>query len=406
MPPKRKGIEGDDRTPPTDKTAKVVIEFSKLLQEQAKVHSEQIQGRGHGRGQGTTESSDDGAYDRFRRMNPLDFIGGLDPLVDLEWIKSLEAIFDYLKFTDQDKDAMSVGEYILKFEEGCVFIPFIAEKDKDKGEHFLRGLKLEIRRDVHISKMITYQDIVERALLAEHGEQEIEKERQLRRQAFQAIWQGKSTIVRGGHKLKGKMEQRNKPSLPYLDTERPVCPKFGKPNKVLDVQNESNMWFKIYPDVFADDVPGIPPDREELLDKGFVQPSSSPWGAPVLFLKKKDGSLRLCIVYRELNKVTVKNKYHLPRIDDLFDKLQRATVFLKIDLRSGYHQLKTRELHREHLRIVLQLLRDKQLYAKLKKCEFWLEHVAFLGHIISNEGISVDPSKIEAIKQWSIPKTV
>jgi len=79
---------------------------------------------------------------------------------------------------------------------------------------------------------------------------------------------------------------------------------------------------------------------EDLLDKGYIRPSVSPWGAPVLFVKKKDGSLRMCIDYRDLNNVTVKNKYPLPRIDDLFDQLQGAGVFSKIDLRSGYHQLR------------------------------------------------------------------
>ncbi|XP_075492431.1 uncharacterized protein LOC142530482 [Primulina tabacum] len=221
-------------------------------------------------------------------MNPPEFIGGANPIVALEWVKSLEAIFEYLKFTDRDRvsctvlvkaaciwweatkvtdnvrelkweefkelfyakyfsrefkvkkvkeflelkqDAMSVAEYTLKFEEGCVFVPFIAENDKDKGEHFLRGLKPEIKRDVHMAKAITYQDIVERALLAEHDEQEIEKEQEMKRQAFQARWQGTSTNVRGGYKGKGKMEQHNKPSLPSLDTERPLCPKCGKPHK-------------------------------------------------------------------------------------------------------------------------------------------------------------------------------
>lgn len=129
-----------------------------------------------------------------------------------------------------------------------------------------------------------------------------------------------------------------------------------------------------FPDVFPEEIPGMPPDREieftidtfpdirpiskapyrmapaelkelktqlqELLDRGYIRPSVSPWGAPVLFVKKKDGTMRLCIDYRELNKVTVRNKYPLPRIDDLFDQLQGATVFSKIDLRSGYHQLK------------------------------------------------------------------
>ncbi|XP_019159655.1 PREDICTED: uncharacterized protein LOC109156252 [Ipomoea nil] len=180
---------------------------------------------------------------------------------------------------------------------------------------------------------------------------------------------------------------------------------------------------------------------QDLLDKGYIHPSTSPWGAPVLFVKKKDGSMRLCIDYRELNQVTVKNKYSLPQIDDLFDQLKGAGMFSKIDLRSGYHQLKvadkdipkmafrTRYGHYEftvmlfgltnapavfmdlmnrvfkphlddfvivfiddilvysryseeyerHLRIVLQTLREKQLYAKLSKCEFWKDNVAPYG---------------------------
>ena len=257
-----------------------------------------------------------------------------------------------------------------------------------------------------------------------------------------------------------------------------------------------------YPDVFPEDLPGLPPDREtefeievvpgvapisvspyrmaplelqelkvqlqELLDKGFIRPSVSPWGAPVLFVKKKDGTLRLCIDYRKLNQVTVKNKYPLPRIDDLFDQLQGAMVFSKIDLRSGYHQLKIaeqdipktafrtryghyeflvmpfgltnapaafmalmnrvfqpyldqfvivfiddilvysrdKEEHANHLRTVLQTLRGKQLYAKLSKCEFWLDQVVFLGHVISNGGIEVDPRKVEAVVQWAVPTNV
>jgi hypothetical protein len=189
---------------------------------------------------------------------------------------------------------------------------------------------------------------------------------------------------------------------------------------------------------------------QELLDKGYIRPSSSPWGCPTLFVKKKDGSLRLCVDYRPLNAVTIKNKYPLPRIDVLFDQLARAKVFSKIDLRSGYHQIKIRpcdipktafstryglyeylvmsfgltnapdyfmylmnsafmtelykfvvvfiddiliyskneEEHAEHLRVVLQRLRDHKLYAKFSKCEFWLDSVKFLGHTISKEGIS------------------
>jgi hypothetical protein len=173
----------------------------------------------------------------------------------------------------------------------------------------------------------------------------------------------------------------------------------------------------------------------------------------------------MCVDYRSLNEITIKNKYPLPRIDDPFDQLKGACVFSKIDLRSGYHQLKIRatdipktafitryglyeytvmsfgltnapsyfmylmnkvfmeyldkfvvvfigdilifskneEEHDEHLRLVLQKLRENQLYAKLSKYKFWLKEVSFLGHIISEGGISVDPSKVKSVLSWSIP---
>ncbi|XP_073121601.1 uncharacterized mitochondrial protein AtMg00860-like [Henckelia pumila] len=142
-------------------------------------------------------------------------------------------------------------------------------------------------------------------------------------------------------------------------------------------------------------------------------------------MKKKDGILILCIDYRELNEVTVKNKYPLPRIEGLFDQLQGASVFSKVDLRFGLHQLKLKpyldrfvivfiddiliyskdgEEHGQHLRTVLEVLRDRKLFAKFDKCEFLLERVALLGHINSKGGVEVDPSKVQAVKEWSIPK--
>ncbi|XP_052197391.1 uncharacterized protein LOC127804559 [Diospyros lotus] len=238
-----------------------------------------------------------------------------------------------------------------------------------------------------------------------------------------------------------------------------------------------------FPDVFPDELPGLPPLREvefsielmpgtqpvskapyrmalnelkelrvqleELIEKGFVLPSASPWGAPVLFVRKKDGSMRLCIDYRQLNQVTLKNKYPLPRVDDLLDQLRGASVFSKINLKSGYHQVRVREgdiqktafrtryghyefvvmpfgltnapavfmdlmnrvfreyldhfvivfiddiliyspsleEHENHLRLALQRLKEKQLYAKFSKCDFWQQQVGFLGHVVSNEGI-------------------
>ncbi|KAL0286611.1 UNVERIFIED_CONTAM: Retrovirus-related Pol polyprotein from transposon [Sesamum angustifolium] len=224
-----------------------------------------------------------------------------------------------------------------------------------------------------------------------------------------------------------------------------------------------------FPDVFPEELPGLPPHREvdseidtipraapisitphrmaplelkelkkqleELLDKGFIRPSILPWGAPVLFVKKKNGSMRLCIDYRQLNRITIKNKYPLPRIDDLLDQLKGATVFSKINLRSGYWQLRVEEgsipktafrIRYGHYEFVVLpfgltntpaafmslmnktlqpfldqfvivfiddiliyssiILREKQLYAKFSKCEFWMEEIAFLGHVVSKEG--------------------
>jgi hypothetical protein len=257
-----------------------------------------------------------------------------------------------------------------------------------------------------------------------------------------------------------------------------------------------------YPDVCPDELPGMPPDRDiefaielqpgtapiskrpyrmppaelaelkkqlqELLDKGFIRPSTSPWGCLALFVKKKDESLRMCVDYRPLNAVTIKNKYPLPHIDVLFDQLVGAKVFSKIDLRSGYHQIKIRasdipkttfstryglyeflvmsfgltnastyfmylmnsvfmpELdkfvvvfiddilvyskneyeHIEHLHIVLQRLRDHRLYAKLSKYDFWLREIKFLGHTISQDGVSVDPEKVQEVMNWKPPTTM
>ncbi|KAG7588974.1 Integrase catalytic core [Arabidopsis suecica] len=145
---------------------------------------------------------------------------------------------------------------------------------------------------------------------------------------------------------------------------------------------------------------------EELLGKGFIWPSSSPWGALVLFLKKKDGSFRLCIDYRGLNRVIVKNKYPLPRIDELLDQLRGATWLSKIDLASDDILVysKSSEEHEVHLRVVLEKLREQKLFAKLSKCSFWQREISFLGHIISAAGVSVDPEKIQAIREWPRPR--
>ncbi|GJS03063.1 putative reverse transcriptase domain-containing protein [Tanacetum coccineum] len=167
---------------------------------------------------------------------------------------------------------------------------------------------------------------------------------------------------------------------------------------------------------------------QELSNKGVIRPSSSPWGAPVLFVKKKDESFQMCIDYRERNNLTVKNHYPLPRIDDLFDQLQGSSVYSKIDLRSGYHQLRVREEdipkntfttrygHYEFqvmpfglingMAVFVDLMNREELYAKFLKCKFWIPKVQFLGHMINSQGIYMDPTKIDSIKDWASPKTL
>nr|GFB31883.1 hypothetical protein [Tanacetum cinerariifolium] len=157
---------------------------------------------------------------------------------------------------------------------------------------------------------------------------------------------------------------------------------------------------------------------QELLERGFIRPSVSPWGAQVLIVKKKDGSMRLCIDYRELNKITIRNP--LPRIDDLFDQLQGAMHFSKIDLWSGYHQLRVKEQdisktafrtrygHYEFLVMPFGLTNAPAIFMDLMNRIFhkFLDNVAFLGHIVSEEGIMMDPAKIEAITKWPRPTSV
>jgi hypothetical protein len=270
-------------------------------------------------------------------------------------------------------------------------------------------------------------------------------------------------------------------------------------NKVQGTSLNEIRVVQEYPDVFPEDLPGMLPDCDiefiiellprtpplskrpyrmpanelvelkkqiaKLQSKGFIHPSSSPWGAPVLFVEKKDRTQRMWVDYWSLNEVTFKNKYPPPRIEDLFDQMKGASIFSKVDLRSGYHQLKiwesdisktafhtryglyeytvmssrltnarayfmylmnkvfmeyldkfvvvfiddflifskTEEEYERHQRMVLEKLRSNQLYAKFSKCEFWLTEVTFLRHVISAGGVSVDPSKVKDVLNWVPP---
>nr|GEV86696.1 putative reverse transcriptase domain-containing protein [Tanacetum cinerariifolium] len=253
----------------------------------------------------------------------------------------------------------------------------------------------------------------------------------------------------------------DKPEFVYQDSQ------LGLLASIMDTSSDGPS-LKTHPvvqdffDVFPEELPGIPPEREVEFGIELVsgtQPISKAPGAPVLFVKKKDSSMRLCIDYHELNCVAIRNRYQLPQIDDLFDQLQGVKFFSKIDLRSGYHQLrikeqnihktafhtpyghyeflvmpfgltnasavfmdlmnrifheyldkfvivfiddilvysKMKEEHEDHLRIMLGTLRQKNLYTKSSKCELWLAQLAFLGHIVSADGIAMDPTMVKAI---------
>ncbi|KAJ9528742.1 hypothetical protein QJQ45_020628, partial [Haematococcus lacustris] len=281
-------------------------------------------------------------------------------------------------------------------------------------------------------------------------------------------------------------------------TPADTAPAEKHPHQVMDCTT----ILQDYASVFPDDLPaGLPPQRAvdhhidqpshrppvratynmstcelaelkkqitEMQEKGFIRPSTSPYGAGVLFVRKKDGSFRMCVDFRPLNRITVKNKYPLPRVDNLLDRLHGATVFSKIDLRQGYHQIRiapedipktafrtryghfeftvlpfglcnapatfqrlmndifrkelddcvivylddilifsrNQQEHAQHLRRVLDLLQEHKLYAKLSKCEFGLDKTEFLGHIISSAGIACDPAKVAAVETWHVPTTV
>jgi hypothetical protein len=278
--------------------------------------------------------------------------------------------------------------------------------------------------------------------------------------------------------------------------------KRNRPKDDQELQRMSDEMIEEYKDVFPAELPaGLPPRRsiehkielvlgsqptsrgvyrmstveldelkkqlQELTDLGFIRPSESPYGAPVLFVKKKDGVLRMCVDYRALNKVTIKNKYPLPHMSELFDQTQGAKYFSKIDLRSGYHQVriaegdvpktafrtryghfefmvlpfgltnapatfmhlmqsifrpfldefvivflddiliysKTLEEHKQHIQQVLELLRNNKLYAKKSKCEFFQRRIEFLGHTLSSDGKGMQEDKVKAIRQWPVPKS-
>ncbi|GJZ80907.1 putative reverse transcriptase domain-containing protein, partial [Tanacetum coccineum] len=401
----------------------------------------------------------------------------------------------------------NIVAYTQRFNELALMCPRMVEPESVKVDAYIRGLTDNIKGEVTSSKPANLNEAVRMAhkLMEQKSQARDERILEGKKRKWESFQSGNSsgnaramiTAPTDGNLTSGSL---------------PLCKRCFTSHVVSQCTNRATkMWKGGHKAMycqgeecchrFPEELPGLPPPRQvefridlvpgvapvarapyrlapsemrelsvqlqELLEKGFIRPSSSPWGAPVLFVKKKDGSFRMCIDYRELNKLTVKNRYPLPRIDNLFDQLQGSSVYSKIDLRSGYHQLrikeedipitafrtryghfefqvmpfgltnapavfmdlmnrvckpyldkfvivfiddilvysKDEEEHGKHLKIILELLKKERLYAKFSKCDFWLDSVQFLGHVIDRSGVHVDPAKIEAIKSWAAPMT-
>ncbi|XP_073367886.1 uncharacterized protein [Aegilops tauschii subsp. strangulata] len=388
------------------------------------------------------------------------------------------------EFRSLRQGGRTVNAYVEEFNNLARYAPNDVNTDAARQEKFLEGLNDDLSLQLIVATFRNCKDLIDKAIVLERKQHAIENRK---RKHINNNCRSITLSAPGGRRIKYVCKyKRNQVQVNSL--------KGGSLEEVPVVRD--------YPDVFPEELSGMPPDRDieflidlipgtgpiakrpyrmppqeleelkkqirELQAQGFIRPSSSPWGAPVLFVEKKDGTLRMCVDYRSLNEVTIKNKYPLPMINGLFDQLEGATVFSKIDLRSGYHQLKigeqdipktafttryglyeytvmsfgltnapayfmnmmnnvfmeflhkfvvvfiddilvfskNKQEHEVHLRLVLQKLRERQLYAKFSKCEFWLDEVAFLGHVVSGNGVAVDTSKVAAVTEWETPMTV
>ncbi|WVZ56830.1 hypothetical protein U9M48_007306 [Paspalum notatum var. saurae] len=432
------------------------------------------------------------SYTDFAALQPPIFTVATDPLDADDWLRIIESKFSLLpQLTEQQKAHFAAHKaYALKHGYEIIELKqryhITAAGSSISTNHIVRDLCLQVGKEsLFISPIVLPQLGIDVILGMEWLKQH-------------------NAMIDVGSRTVQLRSSSGTDVIIHVPLHKHVSPTVN----VAETQTEAQALAKIpvaceYPDVFPEELPGLPPDRDvefridlvpgtapvskrpyrmapdelkelktqlqEQLDKGFIRPSSSPWGCPALFVEKKDqGGKRLCVDYRPLNAVTVKNKYPLPHNDILFDQLGGATVFSKIDLRSGYHQIKVREEdipktafstryglyeylvmsfgltnapaffmylmnsvfmneldkfvvvfiddilvysknekeHEEHLRIVLSRLREHKLYAKFSKCAFWLKEVAFLGHILSAKGVAVDPSKVEDVLNWKQPQTV
>nr|GEW69867.1 putative reverse transcriptase domain-containing protein [Tanacetum cinerariifolium] len=323
---------------------------------------------------------------------------GTEGAVGLE-VQRLEDELRHLKLRD-----MNIAAYTERFNELALLCPDAVPNEKKKVELYIKGLPEIIKGETTSSRPATLNEAVPMA----HAlmEQKIQAKNERIAEGIKRKWENNN---QGNNNNNNSHNQAKK--------------------QLQDVPVICN-----FPEVFPDDLPGLPPPRQvefkielipgaapvvrapyhlapselkelsdqlkELFEKGFIRPSSSPWGAPVLFVKKKDGSFCMCIDYRELNKLIVKNRYPLLRIDDLFDQLQGSST------RYGHFEFQVmsfgltnapanKEDHEKHLKIIMELLKNEKLYAKFSKCDFWLESIQFLGPVIGSNGVHVDLAKKE-----------
>nr|GEU64769.1 putative reverse transcriptase domain-containing protein [Tanacetum cinerariifolium] len=404
-------------------------------------------GNGNGDGRGNRPVACECTYQDFMKCQPLNF-KGIEGVVGLiRWCEKMETVF-YISNCPERYQNLSVknndmATYTQRFQELTMMCTKMVPEEEDQVERFIEGLPDNIQGSVMATEPTRLQDVI-----------------RIANNMMDKKLKGHARHNTGGQNVAGAYTAGNNETRGYVGQIRGLTLVSSVEHQGITVRIAPRSRIKTVGTKQGS-------SRQEHSDKGFIRLSPSPWGAPVLFVKKKDGSLQMCVDYRELNKLTVKNRYPLPRINDLFDQLQGSSVYSKIDLRSGYHQLrvrdedipktafrtryghyefqvmpfgltnapavfmdlinlvcrpyldkfvivfiddiliysKTKEEHYAHLRLILELLKKEELYAKFSKCDFWLSKVQFLRHVINSKGIHVDLVKIKSIKDWESPKT-
>nr|GEV97231.1 putative reverse transcriptase domain-containing protein [Tanacetum cinerariifolium] len=473
------------------------------------------------------------SHKTFMNGKPHSF-NGMEGVVGLRrWIEKVEQVMEQELWTLTLKGD-NIEAYSNRFHELALMCPDLVPNEKKKIERYIRGFLERIKGNITSLRPTTLHEAINMA--RELVEQAVQGRATRISKSNKRKWEdhqrstnnnnSNNNCNRNNNNQHQQQRRRQETTRAYAAALAEVCydkiVRIPLPNgEILEIQGERPEKdpkllscikaeekkpedihiIRDFPEVFPDDLSGLPPVREidfridlipgalpvvkspyrlapsemlelsnqlkELQEKGFIRPSHSPWRAPVLFVKKKDVALRMCIDYIELNKLTIENRYPLLRIDDLFDQLQGACCFSKIEIRSGYHQLrvreedipkiafrtryghfdfkvmpfgltnaptifmdlmnrvyklyldkfiivfiddiliysKSKEEYEFHLQTILDLLKKEKLYAKFLKCQFWLQEVQFLRHMVNRDGIHVDPSKVVSVKNWKTPES-